>query len=165
RIVYVDNDPLVLVHARALLTSTPEGATKYVEADLAESEKIVRSAGELLDFDRPIAVMFLGILAHVEDYEAARSIVRQIMDAVSSGSYLTISDGADTNEAGVESMRQYNETAPIPYHLRSPEQIAGYFDGLELVDPGVVRLSEWRPDPASGPPVSIDGFGGVARKP
>ncbi|HEX6198120.1 MAG TPA: SAM-dependent methyltransferase [Jiangellaceae bacterium] len=165
RIVYVDNDPLVLVHARALLTSTPEGATKYVEADLAESEKIVRSAGELLDFDRPIAVMFLGILAHVEDYEAARSIVRQIMDAVPSGSYLTISDGADTNEAGVESMRQYNETAPIPYHLRSPEQIAGYFDGLELVDPGVVRLSEWRPDPASGPPANIDGFGGVGRKP
>lgn len=165
RIVYVDDDPLVLAHARALLTSTPEGVTNYLDADLSEPEKIIEAASGTLDFNEPVAVMLLGILAHVDDYDEARSIVRRLMDAVPSGSYLTISDGTNTSEAVVESHRQYNENAPVPYHLRSPEQIAGYFDGLELVDPGVVPFTQWRPDPADGSPAYVDGYCGVARKP
>jgi hypothetical protein len=165
RIVYVDNDPLVLAHARALLTSTPDGVTNYLDADLREPEKIIEAASATLDFNKPVAVMLLGILAHIDDYEEARSIVRRLMDAVPSGSYLTISDGTNTSEAVVESHRQYNENAPVPYHLRSPEQIAGYFDGLELVEPGVVPFTQWRPDPDDGPPAYVDGYCGVARKP
>lgn len=165
RIVYVDNDPLVLTHARALLTSTPEGATEYIDSDLSDPDRIVQAADGTLDFNRPIAVMLLGILAHIEDYDEARSTVRRIMDAVPSGSYLTISDGTNTSDAVVESHRQYNENAPVPYHLRSPEQIAGYFEGLELVEPGVVRFPEWRPAPDAGEPPYVDGFCGVGRKP
>ncbi|HEX6194588.1 MAG TPA: SAM-dependent methyltransferase [Jiangellaceae bacterium] len=165
RIVYVDNDPLVLVHARALLTSTSEGTTEYIDADLREPDRIVQAAKKTLDFDRPIAVVLMGILAHIEDYEEARSIVRQIMDAVPSGSYLTISDGTDTSEAIVEAHHQANQSATVPYHLRSPEQIAGYFEGLELIDPGVVPVTEWRPDPDEGQPTRVDAYGGVARKP
>ncbi len=163
--MYVDNDPLVLVHARALLTSTPEGVTNYVEADLHEPEKIVQAAAETLNFDEPIAVMLLGILGHVEEHDEARSIVRRLIDAVPSGSYLTISDGTNTNEAAVESIRQYNETAPLPYHMRSPEQIAAYFEGMDLVEPGVVLISEWRPNPETDPRGDANNYGGVARKP
>lgn len=155
----------MLLHARALLTSTPEGVTEYIDVDLYEPGRIVQAASETLDFDQPIAIMLLGILAHVEDYDEARSIVSQLLDAVPSGSYLTISDGTNTSEAVVESHRQYNEHAAVPYHLRSPEQIAGYFDGLEFVEPGVVRFPEWRPDPDAGAPDYVDGFCGVARKP
>ncbi len=165
RIVYVDNDPLVLAHARALLTSSPEGATNYVDADLHDPDKILQAAAETVDFNQPIAVMLLGILAHVRDYEEARSIVRRVMQAVPSGSYLTIYDGTDVSEAAVESIRQYNESAPIPYHLRTPEQIAGYFEGLELLDPGVVLVSDWRPEPDAARHGDVNTFGGVARKP
>ncbi len=153
------------MHARALLTSTPEGVTNYVEADLREPDKLIQAARQTLDFDQPIAVMLLGILAHIENYDEARAIVRRLMDAVPSGSYLTITDGTNTDKASVEAIRQYNENAPVPYHLRSSEQIAGYFDGLDIVDPGVVPISEWRPDPESGPPANVDGYCGVARKP
>lgn len=165
RIVYVDNDPLVLVHARALLTSTPEGVTRYIEADLVEPEKILEQARETLDFDQPIAVMLLGILAHIDPYEHAHSIVQQIMAAMPSGSYLVSQDGTDVDPDQVESIRQYNESAPIPYHLRSPEQIKGYFDGLELVDPGLVPIIHWRPDPNAEPETESGEYGAVGRKP
>lgn len=165
RVVYVDNDPLVLVHARALLTSTPEGATRYIEADLTEPDQILQAARETLDFNEPIAVMLLGILAHVDPYEDAHSIVQRIMDAMPSGSYLVSQDGTDVDEAQVESIRQYNENAPIAYHLRSPAQIKGYFDGLELVDPGLVPIIRWRPDPNDGPQTESGEYGAVGRKP
>jgi O-methyltransferase involved in polyketide biosynthesis len=167
RIVYVDNDPVVLAHARALLTSTPEGATHYIDADLREPDKILHAAAEVLDFTRPVALMLLGILGHATD-DAARSIVRRLLDALPSGSYLALYDGADTNPAGVEAQEGYNRSGAVPYYLRSPEHIASFFDGLELVEPGVVSVSRWRPDPddaRGGPPAEVDAFGGVGRKP
>jgi hypothetical protein len=165
RIAYVDNDPMVLAHARVLLTSTPQGATTYVDADMRDVDAIVRGASEVLDFSQPVAVMFMGILGHVGDDEEARSIVRNLLAVVPSGSYMSLSDGTNTSEEVVESHRQYNESGAAPYHLRSPEQITRFFDGLELVHPGVVQFTQWRPDPESGPPDYVDGYCGVARKP
>jgi hypothetical protein len=166
RIVYVDNDPLVLVHARALLTSTPEGATAYLDADLHDPDKILQGAAETLDFAQPVAVMLMGILGHVEDYDEARSIVRRLLDPMPSGSYFVLNDGTNVFSAvGAQAQDEYNESGALPYHLRTPEQIAGFFDGLELVEPGIVSVPLWRPDPADGPPAELDAFGGVGRKP
>ncbi|KUO05332.1 SAM-dependent methyltransferase [Streptomyces caeruleatus] len=165
RIVYVDNDPLVLAHARALLTSTPEGVTNYVDADLRDPSTIVREAGKTLNFDQPVALMLMGILGHIEDYDEARSIVRQLVDALPSGSYLVQYDSTDTSESYVRAIQQYNDGGSIPYILRSPEQIAGFFDGLELLEPGVASCSRWRPDPdAWGLPAEVHQYGGVAVK-
>jgi hypothetical protein len=162
RIVYVDNDPLVLVHARALLTSTPEGTTQYVDANLRDPDTIVAEASRTLDFDRPIALMLCGIMGHVEDHSEARSIVRRLVERLPSGSYLTMSDGTSTSEAVVESHRQYNESGAVPYHLRTPEEIAAFFAGLELVEPGIVPFTQWRPEEE---PAYVDGYCGVGRKP
>jgi S-adenosyl methyltransferase len=166
RVVYVDNDPQVLAHARALLTSSPEGATAYLDADLRDPDTILREAARTLDFTRPVAIMLMGILGHIADDDEARSIVRRLLEALPSGSYLALCDGTDTNPAGVAAQARYNESGAIPYRLRSPEQIAGFFEGLELVEPGVVSLPRWRPDPAdAGGPAEVDAFGGVGRKP
>jgi hypothetical protein len=167
RVLYVDNDPIVLAHARALLTGSGEGATAYLDADLRDPDKILEAAAEILAFDRPVALMLMGIMGHVGDDDEARSIVRRLLDALPSGSYLALCDGTDTNPAGVAAQAQYNESGAIPYRLRSPEQIAGFFEGLELVEPGVVSLPRWRPDTADagGGPMEVDAFGGVGRKP
>jgi hypothetical protein len=165
RIVYVDNDPLVLLHARALLTATPPGTVNYIDGDLHEPDTIVREAMKTLDFDRPVALMLMGILGHIADYDEARSIVRRLVDALPSGSYLVQYDSTDTNDAYVEAIRQYNASGAIPYILRSPRQIAGFFDGLELLEPGVVSVPLWRPDPSPfGTPAEVDQYGGVGRK-
>jgi O-methyltransferase involved in polyketide biosynthesis len=164
RIVYVDNDPLVLVHARALLTSTPEGATDYLDADLREPDKILHGAAETLDFTRPVAVMMLGILGYVADYDNARSIVRRLVDAMSPGSYLVINDGTEATAADIEANRTARQ-AGLQYHLRTREQFAGFFEGLELVEPGVVSTPTWRPEPADSSPAELAVFCGVARKP
>jgi S-adenosyl methyltransferase len=165
RIVYVDNDPLVLVHARALLTSTPEGETAYVEADLHEPDKILAAAGETLDFRQPVALMLMGIMGHVGDDEEARSIVRRLLEPLPSGSYLALNDGTNViSQAFVQAQEGYNRSGALPYHLRSPERIAAFFEGLELVEPGVVSVPRWRPDSA-GAGAELDAFGGVGRKP
>ena len=168
RIVYVDNDPLVLAHARALLTSTPEGATAYIHADLRDPDKILAEAAEALDFTKPIALILSGVLGHVVDINQARSIVRDLMGALPSGSYLSLNDG--TSVVGGDQVEQatqdYNESGALPYVQRTPEEIASFFDGLELVPPGVVSCPRWRPDPTTdGPPAEVDAFGGVGRKP
>ncbi|GAA2431835.1 SAM-dependent methyltransferase [Streptomyces macrosporus] len=163
RIVYVDNDPLVLAHARALLTSSPEGATDYLDADLHDTDTILTQAARTLDFDRPIALMLMGILGHVPDYEVARSIVKRLVDALPPDSYLVLYDGTDTDEALAKAQQDYDEGGSDPYRLRSPEQIAGFFDGLELLDPGVVSTSQWRPGTADLP-AEVKTFGGVGRK-
>jgi hypothetical protein len=166
RIVYVDNDPLVLAHARALLTSSREGTAEYVGADVHDPGTILAEAAKTLDFTKPVAVIMNGILGHIADDEEARSIVAQLIDGLPSGSYLTLSDGSDTSEEGVESMRFYNQSGGIPYHLRSPERISRFFDGLELVEPGVVPRNQWRPDiTAQRSMAPSAGYGGVARKP
>jgi hypothetical protein len=163
RIVYVDNDPMVLVHARALLTGTPEGATAYVNSNVEDPDRILREAAATLDFTQPIALTMLGILGNVADYDEARSIVKRLVDAVPSGSYLAVSDGTDTSAEIIEGQRIANQGGH-PYHLRTIEQIAGYFDGLEPVEPGVVSTPHWQPEPGLEPSV-VDGYCGVARKP
>jgi O-methyltransferase involved in polyketide biosynthesis len=176
RIVYVDNDPLVLAHARALLTSPPEGACAYVSADLRAPDRIITEAAKTLDFGKPIAVMLLGILGYVPDEDNPWSIVASLMSRVPPGSYLVVNDGTnvfhgqrddqpieDSPRARVVAL--YAATGAVPYHLRTPERIEGFFAGLELVDPGVVSVSHWRPEATlSGPAASVDSFCGVGRK-
>ncbi|PGH45861.1 S-adenosyl methyltransferase [Micromonospora sediminicola] len=163
RIVYVDNDPMVLAHARVLLTSSQEGATRYVDADLRDPEKIVQGASETLDFTEPIALMMLGVMGHVREPAEARAIVDALVSTLPSGSFLAMSDGTATSERVIESHRQYNESGAVPYHLREVTDFAAFFDGLDLVEPGVVPLGRWRPD--SEPTAVVDGYCGVARKP
>ncbi|WP_084337657.1 SAM-dependent methyltransferase [Actinomadura oligospora] len=163
-IVYVDNDPLVLVHARALLTSRPEGATHYVEADLHDPEDVAGRAGEHLDLTRPVALMLMGILGHVDDPAEARSIITRLLEPLPSGSFLVLYDGTATDQAFLEAQQGYDETGAVPYRLRHPDQIRAFFDGLDVVGPGVVPLQLWRPD-ADGEKVEVDAYGGVGRKP
>jgi hypothetical protein len=167
RIVYVDNDPIVLVHARALLTGTPEGATDYIDADVREPDKILRTAARTLDFDQPVGLILLGILGHIYDDDEVRSIVRRLVDWLCPGSYVVIADGTNVDRAGNEAQSRYNQASPTPYYLRSPQRIAAFFEGLTLVDPGFVPVTQWRPDPnlASEPVESAAVYGGVARKP
>ena len=166
RIVYVDNDPLVLVHARALLTSSPQGVTDYIDADMHDPDKILLEASRILDLTQPVAVLFMGVLGHISDDDQARSIVRTLMDAVPSGSYFASYDGTNTSPEVVIAADIWNQSANPTYHLRSPEQIARFFDGLELVEPGVVSVTRWRPDPSiADAPTEIDQYCGVARRP
>jgi O-methyltransferase involved in polyketide biosynthesis len=167
-IVYVDNDPIVLAHARALLTSTSQGATHYIDADLHEPDRILEAAARSLDFTQPVALILMGILGHVTDDGEARSIVRRLLGALPSGSYLALFDGTDTDKAGVEAQERYNQSGAVPYRLRSPEQIAAFFEGLEILEPGVVSCPRWRPDPADGnggPSAEVAAVGGVGQKP
>ena len=169
RIVYVDNDPLVLVHARALLTSTAEGACDYVDGDLHDPEKIVAEAARTLDFTKPVALMLLGILHHIPDTDEAYSIVRRLVAALAPGSYVAInhSTSAIHGKAMEDAVRHWNKVGKPSMTLRTPEQITRFFDGLEMLPPGVVSCSRWRPEPSDGPgePDEVDEFSGVGRKP
>ncbi|MET9844722.1 SAM-dependent methyltransferase [Streptomyces ossamyceticus] len=166
RIVYVDNDPLVLAHARALLYSTPEGATAYVDANVLEPDRILAAAAETLDFGRPTALILSNILGHVADHDQARSIVTRLMAALPSGSYLSVNDGSLGIDPVFEQAQEaYNSSGAVPYNLRTPEQITAYFDGLELIEPGVVSVTQWRPGPDDAAPELIGEHGGLARKP
>jgi O-methyltransferase involved in polyketide biosynthesis len=162
RIVYVDNDPLVLAHARALLTSSDEGATDYIDADLRDPAVILAAAGKTLDFGKPVALIMMGILGHVEDDAEAKSIIDGLLQHLPSGSYLATYDGSDTSPAVTEAVRIWNLSANPKYHLRSPERIAALFDGLELVEPGVVSVTAWKPETEAP---EIDQYCAVGRKP
>lgn len=165
RIVYVDNDPLVLVHARALLkNTTPQGVTAYLDGDYHQPELIVEDARNVLDFTEPIVVMFMGVLGYVEKFEAAQSIVRRVMAAVPSGSHLALWDGTATGTAVAEGSERLAQSGAAPYYLRSLTEMTAFFDGLELLSPGLEPISRWRP-PTGGAPASIDAHGAVARKP
>ncbi|MEU2974454.1 SAM-dependent methyltransferase [Nocardiopsis alba] len=166
RVVYVDNDPLVLSHARALLTSVPEGTTHYVDADMHEPEKVLAAAREHLDFTRPIGLTIMGTLGHIADDATARSLVRAYVDALPSGSHFAANDSTNTSAEVVEAAEHWNANSAAPMHLRSPERIEGFFDGMELLEPGVVSVSRWRPDTTdAGVPEHVDQYGGLARKP
>ncbi len=166
RIVYVDNDPVVLVHARALLTSTPEGATDYIDADLREPDKILQGAARTLDFTQPVAITLLGVVHHVTDTDQAHAIVQRLLDAVPSGSYLVISHTTSTvtGAAMEEAVRLWNEAGSVPIVIRSPKELAGFFERLELVEPGVVSTTRWRPDPGTDRD-EVDEYCAVGRKP
>ncbi|WP_079036708.1 SAM-dependent methyltransferase [Streptomyces silaceus] len=163
RIVYVDNDPLVLAHARALLTSTAEGETAYIDADLYEPEAILAEAGKTLDLSKPVALMILNTLGHVAEYEQARDLVGRLMAGLPSGSYLVISDSTSTSEGMIAASDEYNKSGAIPYYVRSTEEIGGFFDGLELVEPGVAQVTRWRAESEDATPV--DAYGAMGRKP
>ena len=172
RIVYVDHDPMVLAHARALLSSTPEGVTHYVDADMDDTAKIIVEAGDILDLGRPVALLFMGVLGHVADYDEARALVRTLLDALPSGSFLVISDGSEA-EAIREAEKDYAESGAIPYANRSRAEVAGFFEGLEWVEPGLVNVNLWRPASSTGvsalpgaqTPEPVNSFAGMARKP
>lgn len=167
RIVYVDNDPLVLTHARALLTSTPEGATAYIDADMYEPDAVLEAAAKSLDLTEPVALVILNTLGHVSDYGRARGIVSRLMAGLPSGSFLVVSDSTATSAGMIAASEAYNASGAVPYHVRAVEEIAGFFEGLDLVDPGIVQVTRWRPDAdgAQGEPADVDAYGGVGRKP
>jgi O-methyltransferase involved in polyketide biosynthesis len=156
RIVYADNDPLVLAHARALLTSTPQGACDYIDADMRDPPAILEAAASTLNFGRPIAVILMGVLGHISDDEQAQFIVRRVLQGVPPGSYLALADSINVGERHIEAGRQYRRTGAVPYHLRSPDQIASFFEGLDLIEPGLVPVSRWRPEPSPFPAVEVE---------
>jgi O-methyltransferase involved in polyketide biosynthesis len=166
RIVYVDNDPLVLTHARALLKSTPEGATDYLDADLRDPERILKVAAETLDFTRPVALMLLAVLHLITDDEEAYEIVRRLMAALPSGSHLVLAHACLDAEATKTAVRTYNESdIPTPIKARTRSEIAKFFDGLQLVEPGIVSATKWRPTANPwGTPREVMTFCGVAKK-
>jgi hypothetical protein len=169
RIVYADNDPMVLTHARALLTSTAEGACDYVDGDLREPDMILARAERTLDFTKPVGLMLLGILHHIPDADEPHLIVQYLVSALAPGSFLTInhSTSAVHRAAMEEAVAHWNRVGTPSMTLRTPEQITRFFDGLDLVPPGVVSCSRWHPDLtlAGGVPAEVDEFCGVARKP
>jgi hypothetical protein len=166
RVVYVDNDPIVLSHARALLTSAAKGTTAYLDEDLRNVAELIRSASGTLDLTRPVAVMLIGILQCIPDEDDPAGIVKQLMDALPSGSYLAISHPAsDIDIVGIRNLaHQLHELMPMELRFRSRAEVAALFDGLELVEPGVVRIPKWRPDSDSDLANPATVWGGLARK-
>jgi trans-aconitate methyltransferase len=166
RIVYGDNDPVVLAHARALLTGGPRGATGYIDADLRDTQKILDNAAQTLDFSQPVAVMMMAVLQHIRDEDDPYQLVASLMGAVPPGSYLAISHPAKDIDA--ESMAQMaerlNRMMAEKVTFRDQAGVAGFFDGLELVTPGMVRAPLWRPDSelTAASPAAL--WGGVALK-
>ena len=167
RIVYVDNDPIVLAHARALLTSTPEGACAYLDADLKDTGKILQEAERTLDFSRPVAVLFIGVLHLVSEADEPLRIMGEMLDATVAGSYLALTQPAkDVNADQVaEGARRYNEHVKTPQTRRTYAETLRFFDGMEVVPPGLVQCHRWRPAPAAvGLEENVSAYGGVARK-
>ncbi|WP_214106577.1 SAM-dependent methyltransferase [Acrocarpospora catenulata] len=159
RVVYVDNDPLVIEQSRALL-GTPPGPVTYLEADYHDPEAIV--AASSLDLTQPVAVMFMGVLGYVGDFATLRSIVSRTLAPMPSGSHLVLWDGTNTSASVNEGGAALIEAGAVPYHLRSPDQLGRCFEGLDLIPPGLTQITQWRGEPS---PPSIDAHGAVARKP
>jgi hypothetical protein len=149
RVVYVDNDPLVLAHARALLASGPEGKTAYLDADLRDPGSILDEAARTLDFSRPVAVMLVGVLHCIPDDDDPWGIVKRVVAAVPTGSYLVVGHPASDIQVAEAAQATAGLNARIaePVTFRPREQVARFLDGLEVIDPGVVSYSQWRPGP------------------
>ena len=171
RVVYVDNDPIVLAHARALLTSSPEGETAYINADLREPEKILADpvTAATLDFSQPVALMLVAVLHFVPDEAQPRRIVDTLLGALPPGSYLAASHvTAEHDPDTLAGAGRADQERGLTGQIRTSAEFAGLaFRGLELVDPGLVLVSEWRPlDIGPRPmPWEVNTYGGVARKP
>ena len=167
RIVYVDNDPVVLLHASALLRSTSPGVCDYIEADLRDPGEILAGAARTLDFTQPVALMLLAIMQFIPDEENPYGLLSTLLDALPSGSYLVLShptDDFNPNQRG-ESTKRYNERVTVPMTLRDREGTAKFFAGLDLLEPGVVGVSQWRPDSDLVAVMPSSMWCGVARKP
>ena len=169
KVVYVDNDPIVLVHARALLTGTP-GTVAYIDADIRDAEMILDKARDTLDLHRPVAVMLLMTLQFIPDEDDPVGLVRRFMDPVPSGSYLVVScpeaeDGVRGQQAA-QATGRYNQMVTTPMKRRTRAEVRRFFEGLEVVEPGFVHMSRWRPDPGEQPADRYSpAVGVVARKP
>jgi S-adenosyl methyltransferase len=167
RVVYVDNDPVVISHVRTLVAPFPEGITSYIDADAREPDMILAQAGQTLDFAQPVGVMMVDLLNFIEDDEAAAGVVSALMAAVPSGSYLAIMHPAsDLDPALPEAERRWNLLAAQRVRLRSRPLVASYFAGLDLVEPGLVTVPQWRPGPDDAVPAEVVPlYAAVARKP
>jgi S-adenosyl methyltransferase len=166
RIVYTDNDPIVLVHARALLSGTAVGSTTYIHADVRDIERILEEARQSLDFSRPVGVIMAGLMHCIPDEDDPAGIVATALAGLSSGSYLALSQpAADINATGMaRAATVMDQLMPVKITYRTQEQVARFFEGTELLDPGLVPASQWRPDPgADTAPRSV--WAGVGRKP
>ena len=159
------SDPIVLAHARALLTSA-SGKTAYIDADLRDTAAILEQAAQTLDFSQPVAVMLIAVLHLIPDADDPWGIVAALMRAVPLGSYLVISHPASDVEApsAAQAADRYNELVASPMRRRSKDEVSRFFAGLDMVDPGLVQLHQWRPG-AGHPAAPSSGYGGVARKP
>ncbi|MFC5187999.1 SAM-dependent methyltransferase [Actinomadura harenae] len=176
-VVYVDNDPLVLVHARALLTSGPgKGTTTYIDADVRDPRRLLEQAGAHLDLSRPVALMLLGVMGNVADQDDPPTIVAGLVDALAPGSWLVLNDGTDVlgrqpgpapdETARAAAITLYVQAGAHRYYARTPEYLSRFFEGLTLVEPGIVSTPLWRPEPTQvGLPRPVDAFAGVALKP
>jgi S-adenosyl methyltransferase len=166
-VVYVDNDPVVLTHARALLVSGEQGRTNYIDADLRDTGRILAEAAQTLDFSRPVAIMLMAILQHIDEAEDPYAIVDSLLAAVPPGSYLAISHPAADieTEAMAQMAERLNKLLAEKVTFRNRQQVARFFEGLELVEPGMVRVQEWRPasEIEAKSPAAL--WGGVGRKP
>ena len=167
RVVYADNDPIVLTQARALLTSSAEGATAYVEADLRDTGTILAQARTLLDFSQPVALMLLHVLHFIPDTDDPHGIVAKLLAPLAPGSYLVLAHTtADLGTAGMrEAARRYNEKSAVKVTMRSKAEVARFFDGLDLVEPGITPAGVWRPGPMRVPGQGLSTYTAVARKP
>jgi S-adenosyl methyltransferase len=167
RIVYVDHDPIVLTHARALLTSAPEGATDYLEADLREPGKILAEAAQTLDFSRPVAIMLIAILHLILDRDDPYDLVSQLVNAVVPGSYVVVSHAASDIDTGamISMANRLNELMAQQSVPRTHREVASFFAGLDLLEPGLVRIPEWRPASVSESAARAQMWGAVGRKP
>ncbi len=167
RIVYVDNDPIVLAHARALLTACPEGATAYLDADFRAVDEILAGAGQTLDFSQPVGIMLIAILHLIDDDADPYRKVAKLIDAVPPGSYLAISHLSSDIEASAARSEAHDRLRQLMHEkqtLRSRDEVASFFTGLEMVEPGLVRIPEWRPDYEAEAKSRSALWGGVARK-
>ena len=168
RVVYVDYDPIVLAHARALLTSSEAGATEYIDADLRDTDAILSRASRLLDFSQPVAVTMLFILHAIPDSDDPHAIVATVLDALPPGSYLALSHlGSDIFDEQAQQGFQniVSRTSQQQYTGRSREQMLRFFTGMELVEPGLVRIEEWRQVPGTVSDYKSTAWGAVGRKP
>jgi hypothetical protein len=170
RIVYTDNDPIVLRHAEALLRSVPPGVTHYLEADVREPEKIVELAGEVLDFHEPVALSLISLMHFISDEDGAYDLVRRFVDALAPGSHLVLSHAtADASEESAEQVVALYRQGGVTLRPRSHAEVARFFDGLDLVGCGLVRVSDWRPDTDREAPLAdgerVTVYAGLARKP
>ncbi|GIF23890.1 SAM-dependent methyltransferase [Actinoplanes tereljensis] len=164
RVVYVDNDPIVLSHARALLTGADPGATAYLDADLRDTERILREAADTLDFGRPVAVMLIAVLHCITDEDDPAAIVRRLMAALVPGSFLVLSHPAIDIHSGVrKAASRMNQLMHTRLTFRDHGQVASFFDGLELLEPGVVRVPDWRPVTEADRTNPAAVWGGVGR--
>jgi len=167
RVVYVDYDPVVLAHARALLTGSAAGATGYIDADLRNPAAIEAEAARILDFTRPVAVMLIAVMHLIVDEDDPYAIVRELLAGVPSGSYLALSQVASDIQAEqmAEAARRYNRLARETQRHRTRDEVARFFDGLELAEPGLVPVQKWRPRSEVEARNRSAMWGGVARKP